>query len=209
MKKVDLKAEATRTFTAGDYPKKSGGVWTRENDDFGVITIMNDANETVIIDYNTYGKSFTFHIESGILLQELDIRVTDKEGRGNIPEDVMLRDLDRALAAKERESKGPRPPAKPVLVKSKPAPDAQGMVTTMNALRPKAVVGPKLVGDPIIVVHKNYDGTDEEVDFRQYCNVFTCPLCGGIRYVKKADLFQVKACKPCTKSMKKKKKATS
>lgn len=44
--------------------------------------------------------------------------------------------------------------------------------------------------------HKNYDGTDEEVPANLYCNKITCK-CGNVRWVKNADMFQVKMCKPC------------
>jgi Zn-finger protein len=44
--------------------------------------------------------------------------------------------------------------------------------------------------------HKNYDGTNEEVPANLYCNKITCK-CGNVRWVKNADMFQVKMCKPC------------
>jgi hypothetical protein len=42
-----------------------------------------------------------------------------------------------------------------------------------------------------------YKGEPEEVDTRLFKNRIECQ-CGNIRWVKNADLFQVKKCKPCT-----------
>ncbi len=43
----------------------------------------------------------------------------------------------------------------------------------------------------------NYHGLAEEVDTRIFKNKLVC-ACGNVRWVKNADLFQVKKCKPCT-----------
>ncbi len=43
----------------------------------------------------------------------------------------------------------------------------------------------------------NYHGLLEEVDTRMFKNKLVC-ACGNVRWVKNADLFQVKKCKPCT-----------
>ena len=43
----------------------------------------------------------------------------------------------------------------------------------------------------------NYHGLAEEVDTRIFANKLVC-ACGNVRWVKNADLFQVKKCKPCT-----------
>ncbi len=43
----------------------------------------------------------------------------------------------------------------------------------------------------------NYHGLLEEVDTRIFKNKLEC-ACGNVRWVKNADLFQVKKCKPCT-----------
>ena len=43
----------------------------------------------------------------------------------------------------------------------------------------------------------NYHGLAEEVDTRKFKNRLMC-ACGNVRWVKNADLFQVKKCKPCT-----------
>jgi hypothetical protein len=43
----------------------------------------------------------------------------------------------------------------------------------------------------------NYKGEPEEVDTAIFRNKLICS-CGGVRYVKNADLFQVTKCKPCT-----------
>ncbi len=43
----------------------------------------------------------------------------------------------------------------------------------------------------------NYHGLEEEVDTRIFKNKLVC-TCGNVRWVKNADLFQVKKCKPCT-----------
>lgn len=51
---------------------------------------------------------------------------------------------------------------------------------------------------PQPVYQKGYDGAEEIVDFGVYCNPIRCKTCGGIRYVKNADVHQVKTCKPCT-----------
>jgi hypothetical protein len=44
---------------------------------------------------------------------------------------------------------------------------------------------------------QNYHGLIEEIDTRMYSNKLIC-ACGNVRWVKNADLFQVKKCKPCT-----------
>ena len=43
----------------------------------------------------------------------------------------------------------------------------------------------------------DYRGQKEQVDTRQFTNQLVCE-CGNVRWVKNADLFQVKKCKPCT-----------
>ena len=57
----------------------------------------------------------------------------------------------------------------------------------------------------------NYLGLVEEVSAQTYLNKLVCK-CGNIRWVKNADLFQVKKCKPCTyrdrKERRKKRRAT-
>jgi hypothetical protein len=50
---------------------------------------------------------------------------------------------------------------------------------------------------PTIVTQLNYKGESEKVDTAVFRNKLIC-TCGGIRYVKNADLFQVTKCKPCT-----------
>ena len=54
------------------------------------------------------------------------------------------------------------------------------------------------------VKHLGYDGKEEELNAIQYCNKIICK-CGNIRYVKNADMFQVKMCKPCVSALRKKK----
>ena len=41
-----------------------------------------------------------------------------------------------------------------------------------------------------------YDGAPEKVNMSDFKNRITCS-CGNVRWVKNADLFQVKKCKPC------------
>jgi len=43
----------------------------------------------------------------------------------------------------------------------------------------------------------DYEGLPETVDTTIFNNKIIC-TCGNVRYVKKADIFQVKKCKPCT-----------
>jgi len=50
---------------------------------------------------------------------------------------------------------------------------------------------------PAVAIHLNYEGEPEEVDTTVFKNRVVCS-CGSVRYVKNADLFQVKKCKPCT-----------
>jgi hypothetical protein len=45
----------------------------------------------------------------------------------------------------------------------------------------------------------DYDGNEEQLNAVLYCNKITCK-CGNVRYVKNADVFQVKMCKPCVKA---------
>ncbi len=52
-------------------------------------------------------------------------------------------------------------------------------------------------GDQHIQRQLNYRGLEEEVDTRIFKNKLMC-ACGNVRWVKNADLFQVKKCKPCT-----------
>jgi hypothetical protein len=51
--------------------------------------------------------------------------------------------------------------------------------------------------EPAIATQFNYRGDPEKVDTAIFKNKLVCS-CGGVRYVKTADLFQVKKCKPCT-----------
>ena len=50
---------------------------------------------------------------------------------------------------------------------------------------------------PTIATQLNFKGESEKVDTAAFRNKLIC-TCGGIRYVKNADLFQVTKCKPCT-----------
>lgn len=50
---------------------------------------------------------------------------------------------------------------------------------------------------PSMVQQLDYKGNFEEVDSLKFKNEIKCE-CGNIRWVKNADLFQVKKCKPCT-----------
>jgi hypothetical protein len=49
---------------------------------------------------------------------------------------------------------------------------------------------------PTFAEQQNYRGEVEKVDTRIFKNRITCE-CGNIRWVKNADLFQTKFCKPC------------
>ena len=49
---------------------------------------------------------------------------------------------------------------------------------------------------PAFVEQPNYKGEVERVETRIFKNKITCE-CGNIRWVKNADLFQTKCCKPC------------
>ena len=53
-----------------------------------------------------------------------------------------------------------------------------------------------LDGQPV-KTQLNYYGLAEEVDTRTFKNKLVC-ACGSVRWVKNADLFQVKKCKPYT-----------
>jgi len=48
-----------------------------------------------------------------------------------------------------------------------------------------------------MVQQLDYKGKPEEVNTRLFKNKIVCK-CGNVRWVKNADLFQVKKCKPCT-----------
>lgn len=48
-----------------------------------------------------------------------------------------------------------------------------------------------------IVEQRNYAGVMEKVDTRVFNNKLVC-ACGNVRWIKRADCFQVKKCKPCT-----------
>jgi hypothetical protein len=51
----------------------------------------------------------------------------------------------------------------------------------------------------------NYHGLAEAVDTQIFKNKLVC-ACGNVRWVKNADLFQVKKCKPCTYRERKKRR---
>ncbi len=50
--------------------------------------------------------------------------------------------------------------------------------------------------DPEIMEQLGYRGETEEIDIRVYNNEVVC-ACGNKRWIKNADVFQVKTCKPC------------
>lgn len=52
-------------------------------------------------------------------------------------------------------------------------------------------------GSSPMATQLDYRGEPEEVDSRLYKNRLECE-CGNVRWVKNADFFQVKKCKPCT-----------
>jgi len=58
---------------------------------------------------------------------------------------------------------------------------------------------PALHEDPpgLMAEQLGYDGTPERVNMSNFKNRIVCP-CGNVRWVRNADLFQVKKCKPCT-----------
>jgi hypothetical protein len=107
-------------------------------------------------------------------------------------EDGVLRfDLDgmaRAFVLKsgrlyEREYVGPAPEAQKEQEepRAEPKPEPQADAAS---------------GDPI-VEQLGYRGEVERVDTRVFRNRVVCD-CGNVRWVKNADMFQVKKCKPCT-----------
>ena len=53
-----------------------------------------------------------------------------------------------------------------------------------------------IITDPHLATQLDYQGNPETVDTRRFPNQITC-TCGNVRWVKNADLFQVKSCKPC------------
>ena len=79
--------------------------------------------------------------------------------------------------------------------------DLVGMKTAFvlksNRLYSREFIPPEPVSNQRFQKQLNYQGTVEEVDARAYSNKLKCE-CGDIRWVKNADLFQVKKCKPCT-----------
>ena len=58
-------------------------------------------------------------------------------------------------------------------------------------------------GDPDggehLALQLDYKGEPETVDTRRFNNKVVC-ACGNVRWVKSADLFQVKLCKPCVQA---------
>jgi hypothetical protein len=56
---------------------------------------------------------------------------------------------------------------------------------------------PEAPVDGPIVEQLGYRGEVEKVDTTVYRNKVVCK-CGNVRWVKNADMFQVKKCKPCT-----------
>jgi hypothetical protein len=56
---------------------------------------------------------------------------------------------------------------------------------------------PEPAGEQKFQKQLNYLGLVEEVDAQTYSNKLVCK-CGNVRWVKNADLFQVKKCKSCT-----------
>ena len=62
--------------------------------------------------------------------------------------------------------------------------------------KPKAKPSETETG-PSMVQQLDYKGNPEQVDALKFKNRIECE-CGNIRWVKNADLFQVKKCKPCT-----------
>jgi len=62
------------------------------------------------------------------------------------------------------------------------------------AAQDTATPAPKV---PVWVEQKGYRGETERVDKTLHSHEFTCPECGGTRWVAPGDLFQVDACKPC------------
>jgi hypothetical protein len=51
--------------------------------------------------------------------------------------------------------------------------------------------------EPAIMTQLDYRGEPEKVNTSAFSNKLICK-CGGVRYVKKQDLFQIAKCKPCT-----------
>jgi hypothetical protein len=59
---------------------------------------------------------------------------------------------------------------------------------------------------PIIEQH-NYHGVMEKVDIQIFNNKLVC-ACGNVRWIKRADCFQVTKCKPCTLRERKERRKT-
>jgi hypothetical protein len=79
--------------------------------------------------------------------------------------------------------------------------DLIGMKTAFvlksNRLYSREFIPPEPANGQRFQKQLNYMGLAEEVDSQIYTNRLECE-CGNIRWVKNADLFQVKKCKPCT-----------
>lgn len=70
-----------------------------------------------------------------------------------------------------------------------------------RAQDPRKVKGEDKPNPPDMVEQLGYGGEVELVDRRVFCNKLVCK-CGGVRWVKNADVFQVKLCKPCRRAKK-------
>jgi hypothetical protein len=81
--------------------------------------------------------------------------------------------------------------------KSEAGEQAKETASTGAANKPKPVEP-----DQRLAQQLNYTGEPEQVDTALYRNKLVCK-CGNVRWVKNADLFQVKKCKPCTVSERK------
>ena len=55
----------------------------------------------------------------------------------------------------------------------------------------------KSAPDPVFKTQLDYHGKLEEVNVNVYNQTLKCE-CGNVRFLKPQDVFQVKACKPCT-----------
>ena len=72
-----------------------------------------------------------------------------------------------------------------------------GRIYERDFLSPGASTDEKEEETSPMVTQLDYRGEPEEVDSRLYKNRVECE-CGNVRWVKNADFFQVKKCKPCT-----------
>lgn len=180
---------------SGKVPRAEGGVREVAGDEGTCIVYRKDGKLYFEMPQGKY-------VQDGEEIRLVETKVKSVKGGRmkasmKVPEPGEVVDVPSTKKSKKGASLAPKDAEK-----EEPT---SGISVKSIQMKPKSTSPSTGKKEPVWVEHLDYDGSLERVDKNLYCNEFRCE-CGNVRYVKNADMFQVRWCKPCTQKNRKKSK---